>query len=303
MRIICLFFALHFTACQTIPAPQPIIDVHRHAPLASSQNKMNGPDEMLSNLRVSNVALAIVSVTSQEQLNLWNSVESSRLLLGVMMPCPRNLAKPLFDCFPATEGLPDLNWLRHEIENGSIGALHEMMFNYDGTPPNSPKMAQYWALAEELGVPVGVHSWSGPPKGESIRANQHCCPNYNGEMGNPMKMRAVLNRHTKLKVWLQHVGSDGEERPELWEETLKLLSDFPNVYVDLSITNSVLPIELYEVALNRLIEAGFGDRIMLGSDNISLHLILTRLQSLKSISAQQRRAILYGNAARFLELD
>jgi len=199
--------------------------------------------------------------------------------------------------------MPDLDWLRESAESGTIGAFHEMMFNYDGTPPDSPKMAPYWALAEEFGIPVGVHTWSGPPPGRSIRANPDCCPDYDGDMGNPKRLRTVLDRHPDLKIWLQHVGSDGNEIPELWNETLSLLASYPNVYVDLSITNSVLPLESYEGSLHRLIDAGFGDRIMLGTDNVPLALILERLGQLDGLTEKQRSAILYDNAANFLALD
>ncbi len=84
---------------------------------------------------------------------------------------------------------------------------------------------------------------------------------------------------------------------------MSLLEDYPNVYVDLSITNSILPIEDYEKALVRLVASGFGNRIMLGSDNVPLDIILKRLNSIKSISKKQRAAILYDNAANFLNLS
>ncbi|MCR9078363.1 MAG: amidohydrolase family protein [Hyphomonadaceae bacterium] len=302
MRAIGGFLLLALTACQTVESPQPIIDMHRHAPLASSFEPDGGPGSMATELREQSVVLSIVSVTSPAQAERWSDDTSDLFVLGAMMPCPKNLAER-YDCFPETDGLPDLVWLRDSLESGRIGAFHELMFNYDGTPPDSAKMAPYWALAAEYGVPVGVHSWSGPPPGRSIRANPNCCPDYDGEMGNPNQLRAVLHRHPDLKIWLQHIGSDGFEAAELWDETLSLLSDYPNVYLDLSITNSLLPIEVYENSLVRLIEAGFEDRVMLGSDNVPIALILERLEEIEIISDRQRAAILYENAAEFLDLD
>ena len=289
-------------ACQANERPQPIIDMHRHAPLASSFETDAGPSTMLAELEEHNVVLSILSITSPAQADLWSARTKDRFILGAMMPCPQNLADR-YDCFPKTSGLPDLNWLKERIESGQIGAFHEMMFNYDGTPPDSPKMAPFWALAASSGIPVGVHTWSGPPPGRSIRANPNCCPDYDGEMGNPEKLRSILDRHPDLKIWLQHVGSDGNRNPELWDETLSLLKDYPSVYVEMSITNSMLPIDIYERGLTRLINAGFEDRIMLGTDNVSLDLILDRLHQLESLTDAQRSAILYDNAARFLDLD
>ncbi len=298
---ITILFVL-LAGCQATQEPQRIIDVHRHAQLANSDEPDGGPREMLRDQSDHNVVLSVVSVTSPTQAQRWSDHATDELLLGVMLPCPLDRTQSSYHCFPETKGIPDIDWLRKNIQNGTIGAFHEMMFNYDGTLPNHPKMAPYWALAEEFNVPVGVHSWSGPPPGGSIRANPNCCPDYDGEIGNPMHLRPVLDRHPGLKIWLQHVGSDGDAKPELWQQTLDLLSEYPNVYVDLSITNSVLPIKQYENAINRLIDAGFGDRIMLGTDDFPLELILERLESLESISDEQRAAILYHNAADFFGL-
>ncbi len=298
---VALLFGLALSS-HAASSKQPIIDVHRHAPLANSDQPDAGPEEMLRELDEHNIVLAVVSLTSPEQAIRWSDNGSSRLLLGAMLPCPINRTRTEFHCFPETAGVPDLDWLRENIGNNVIGALHEVMFNYDGTRPDDLRMAPYWALAHELRVPVGVHSWSGPPPGASIREDPNCCPNYDGEMGSPILLRPVLDRHPGLRIWLQHVGSDGDAGEELWQQTLDLLRDYPNVYVDLSITNSVLPLEQYESALLRLINAGFGNRIMLGTDNFPVALVLQRLESLESISDEQRTAILYQNAADFFEL-
>lgn len=301
MRLVGSLTFLFLTACESVGTSQPIIDMHRHAPLASSFETDDGPEAMALELSQHNVVLSVVSISSPTQVEVWRGDTTGKFILGAMMPCPENLAER-YDCFPETAGLPDIDWLRRNLEAGTIGAFHELMFNYDGTPPDNPKMAPYWALAEEFDIPVGVHTWSGPPPGRSIRANPNCCPDYDGEMGNPKRLRAVLHRHPDLKIWIQHVGSDGSSAPDLWGETLNLLSDFPNVFLDLSITNSLLPIEIYEQSLLRLIEAGFGDRIMLGSDNVPIAVIIERLEQLDSITDQQRAAIFYENAAEFLEL-
>lgn len=53
----------------------------------------------------------------------------------------------------------------------------------------------------------------------------------------------------------------------------------------------------------RLIDAGFGDRLMFGSDTRPAGAALHRLESIGWLTASQRSAILYDNAARFLRLD
>jgi predicted TIM-barrel fold metal-dependent hydrolase len=71
----------------------------------------------------------------------------------------------------------------------------------------------------------------------------------------------------------------------------------------MSILNSVAPAETHEAELKRLITAGFGDRIMFGSDTRPAAPILRRLENIAWLTEKQRRAILYDNAARFLRLD
>ncbi|SIN95518.1 hypothetical protein SAMN02745824_2424 [Parasphingorhabdus marina DSM 22363] len=277
--------------------------MHLHAPMADSSETPDAPATTLAKLADNNIVLALVSITSPEQAESWHAVGRDRFLLGAMMPCPENLAPSSYVCFPETKGLPDIAWLEQSIRSGMIEALHEMMFNYDGSLPDDPKMAPYWALAKQWNIPVGVHTWSGPPPGKAIRRNPDCCPLYDRKIGNPRNLRPVLDRHPDLKIWLQHVGSDGSEAAELWRETIALLTDYPNVYVDLSITNSMLPVTEYEAALMRLINAGFGDRIMLGTDNVPLQLILDRMDEIDGLSDRQKQAILYDNAANFLELS
>ena len=299
-----LIFAFVLLAgCSNTEARFPIIDMHFHAPLSHQGLEKSDRDAALENMKTNNVVLSIVSITSPEQLEMWVSDGTPQIIAGAMMPCPLNLADPQYYCFPDSDGLPDLDWLESNVKSGRIGAFHEMMFNYDGTPPSADKMDRYWALAAAYDIPVGVHTWSGPPPGQSIRRDPNCCPDYNGDIGNPKNLRPVLEKYPTLKIWMQHTGSDGGSSDALWAETLALLSDYPSVYVDLSITNSVAPIEEYETALKKLIDAGFGDRILFGSDNLPVDLILGRLNDITTISEDQRRDILYNNAANFLGLS
>lgn len=301
-----LLFALAFVLLAGCSEPDvrfPIIDMHYHAPLSHQGSGQKERDAALASMQANNVVLSIVSITSPEQLDIWIGDGTPQFIAGPMMPCPQNLADPQFYCFPRSDGLPDMDWLEDNVQSGRIGVFHELMFNYDGTPPGAEKMDRYWALAAEYDIPVGVHTWSGPPPGQSIRRDPNCCPDYNGNIGNPKNLRPVLEKYPTLKIWMQHIGSDGDPSEDLWSETLALLSDYPSVYVDLSITNSVLPVEGYETALKRLIDAGFGDRILFGSDNLPVELILGRLTEISAISEEQRRDILYNNAAAFLGLS
>ena len=71
----------------------------------------------------------------------------------------------------------------------------------------------------------------------------------------------------------------------------------------MTILNSLAPAEAHERELRRLVDAGFGDRIMFGTDGQPAGPILRRLEEIRWLTTDQRRAILYDNAARFLRLD
>lgn len=279
----------------------PLIDVHRHAAWAYS-DKLAVHADQIAIINRSGIDNAVVSVTDYDEPERW---QHDNVIVGVKPFCPRNLAEPRYNCFPSTEGWADLGWLEHEIAEGRIGAIHELAPNYSGISPNNPRLQPYWALAAKYDLPVGVHTQRGPAPGGrfSSRANPDCCPDYDPAMGNPALLRPVLERHPGLRLWIQHVGAGRGDHMPFWEETMALLADYPNVYLDLSITNAAMPAKQYEAALAKLIEAGFEDRIMYGSDMLPIETTIERLNAIEWLSDAQRHAILYENAARFFRIE
>ena len=181
-----------------------------------------------------------------------------------------------------------------------------MGFNYTGTHPDDKRMWPYWALAARYDVPVAVHTSPGPSPGVGPRRDPRCCPEFNGEMGNPALLRTVLKRHPRLRILLQHVGGGGWEGNQSFpfdKETLALLTDHQPCTSIWSVVNSDAPEDVHQARLRRLIDAGFGDRILFGSDTRPAAPILRRLENIGWLTPAQRRAILYDNAARFLRID
>ncbi|GJM09807.1 MAG: hypothetical protein DHS20C11_20830 [Lysobacteraceae bacterium] len=289
------------TAPMAYAEHQQIIDVHRHAAWPHTSDRNNFRANVIKAMDRNNISVAVLSISSTDQIERWVKRYPGRFIAGPMLPCPENSGHPRFHCFESNRGLPELDWLERQIKAGHVGVLHEMMFNYDGSAPADEKVQPYWALAAEYDIPVGVHTESGPPPGGGLRSDPKCCPNYNGDMGNPELLRPVLQTYPGLRIWLQHVGSDGPGSG-FWDETLALLADYQNVYLDLTITNSVLPADQHEEALRQLINAGFGDRIMFGTDNIPADTILKRYEAIEWLTPTQRAAILHGNAERFFRL-
>jgi uncharacterized protein len=281
---------------------QPIIDVHKHASRPGTDDA-SARNALLAEMDAEGIVLSLLHIREPGDVEGWLKAAPGRFIGGPQMPCAVTPEAPFFLCFPETKGWPDLAWLEREMAARHIGILGEMGFNYTGTHPDDKRMSPYWALAAKYDVPVAVHISRGPPPGVGPRRDPRCCPAFNGEMGNPALLRPVLKRHPRLRILLQHAGAGGSPGNESFDnETLALLADYATVYFDMSIVNDG-PADVHEAKLRRFIDAGFGDRIMFGSDTRPAGPILRRHENIGWLAASQRRAILYDNAARFLRLD
>ena len=290
-----------------LPAParatQPIIDVHRHASWPGEDDAA-ARSAMLAEMDSTGVVLALLHINEPGDVPGWLRAAPGRFIGGPAMPCPPTPRKPFYRCFADTGGWPDLAWLESELAAGRIGMLGEMLFVYVGVHPDDARMRPYWALAAKYDVPVAIHINRGPPPGSGPRRDPRCCPAFDGEMGNPALLRPVLERHPRLRLLLQHAGTGSAPgHLPFHSETLALLRDYPALHVDLSILNSAASPAQHERELKRLIRAGFERRIMFGSDNRPVAPIIKRMNAIGWLTARQRRAIFYGNAARFLRLD
>ena len=282
---------------------QPIIDVHKHASRWGADDA-SARKALMAEMDAENIVLSLLHINEPGDVEGWLQAAPGRFIGGPRMPCPGSHPdKAGIGCFPETNGWPDLTWLERELAAGHIGELGEMGFNYSGTHPDDKRMSPYWALAAKYDVPVAVHISRGPPPGVGPRRDPKCCPAFNGEMGNPALLRSVLKRHPRLRILLQHAGAGGSPGNESFDnETFALLADYATVYFDMSIVNDG-PADVHEAKLRRFLDAGFGDRIMFGSDTRPAGPILRRIENIGWLTASQRRAMLYDNAARFLRLD
>jgi hypothetical protein len=180
-------------------------------------------------------------------------------------------------------------------KEGKLAALAEFAPQYEGLEPASPELEAYWALAEQLDIPVGIHMGLGPPG-----AAYAGFPEYRMRLSNPLLLEDVLVRHPKLRVYIMHAGW-----PFL-NELIGLLYAHPQTYIDIAVINWVLPQAEFHSYLRRLVDAGFSQRVMFGSDNMlwpdSIGLAVARTAA-PFLSDDQKRDIFCRNAARFLRLD
>jgi predicted TIM-barrel fold metal-dependent hydrolase len=162
--------------------------------------------------------------------------------------------------------------------------------------PSDMSVDDYFALAERLDVPVAVHMGTGG----SGRANVSM-PSFRASMGDPLLLEEVLARHPKLRVQIMHAGYP------MIDNTLALLQANSHVYVD--IAGLIWSYPIYEVNryIERLVRGGFGDRVMFGTDQLTwpglMAYSISIVQNADYLTSEQKRDILYNNAARFLRIE
>ncbi len=198
--------------------------------------------------------------------------------------------------FDAKTGKPTVDDLRRIVKGSHVSAFAEIASQYDGIAANDPRMEPYYALAEELDVPVGIHMGPGPPG-----AAYYLAPDYRMRLSSLLLLEDVLTRHPKLRLWAMHAG---------WpfaDDAIGALYAHPQLYVDIAIIDYAFPRKEFFGYLQRLVDAGFGNRIMFGSDEMvwpdAVSAAIDTIQSAPSLTSQQKRDILYNNAARFLRLE
>jgi predicted TIM-barrel fold metal-dependent hydrolase len=187
--------------------------------------------------------------------------------------------------------------LRRLVAEGKIAVFAEVGPQYEGMSPADPALEPYFALAEELDVPVGIHMGEGPPGGPNVEGYSA----YRVRMGNPLLLEDVLIRHPTLRIYVMHYGSP------FVDDMIALLYLYPQVYVDVAQNDWGFPRKYFHAQLRRLVEAGFGKRILFGSDQMiwpdTIRLAIETIESTDFPTAEQKRDIFYNNAARFLRLD
>jgi hypothetical protein len=190
----------------------------------------------------------------------------------------------------------DLAELRQLVKEGRVAVFAEITQQYRGISPNDPILEPYFALAEELDVPVGIHMGEGPPGGANVESYEK----YRVALGNPLLLEEVLVRHPRMRVYVMHYGSP------FVDDMIALMFSYPQVYVDVAQNDWGFPREHFYSQLKRLVDAGFSKRIMFGSDQMiwpeTIGLAIRTINDAPFLTAQEKRDIFYNNAARFLRL-
>lgn len=191
---------------------------------------------------------------------------------------------------------PSPDSLRALHEEGSLAVLAEVTNQYAGIAPSDERMEPYWALTEELDLPVGIHIGTGPPGVIYLGAT-----GYRARLHSALTLENVLVEHPGLRVYIMHAGY-----PFL-DDLLALMYAHPQVYVDVGVIVYTQPRAAFYGYLQGIVEAGFGNRVMFGSDHMvwpgAIERSIAVIEEAPFLSEEQKRDILYHNAARFLRLS
>jgi predicted TIM-barrel fold metal-dependent hydrolase len=299
----------------------PIIDVHLHAVAADSQGppplalcvpfatlplrdaKETFGEVFMTMLKKPACSDPVWSPTSDDELMRQTlAVMERRNIVGVVSggvervrawraAAPDRVIPALLFQLGARSPSPDA--VRRLHEDGQIAVLGEVTNQYVGVAPDDPAFEPYLALAEERDIPVGIHVGTGPPGAPYLGSAK-----YRARLHSALLLEEPLLRHPTLRLYIMHAGWP------MIDDLLAVLWTHPQVYVDVGVIDFALPRPEFHRYLQRIVEAGFGKRVMFGSDQMVWPGVIERaiegIESAPFLSAEQKRDILYNNAARFL---
>jgi uncharacterized protein len=233
----------------------------------------------------------IIALASGEPVDIerWRTAAPGRILRGLDL---RILPRPASARFQPRSPVE----VRSLWAAGAFDVLGEILAQYEGVSPDDPRLEPYWSLAEELGIPVAIHL--GPGGGGEAYSGSRA---YRASASSALTLEPVLIRHPRLRLYIMHAGYP------LLDDLLALLPAHPQVYVDIAAIVGTEPRSAFYRYLQSIVDAGFGDRIMFGTDqgvwpDLIEHSIMA-IETAPFLSPSQKRDILYNNAARFLRLD
>jgi predicted TIM-barrel fold metal-dependent hydrolase len=264
------------------PYPDQFFERFRHPPCPDPVWSPMTDDEVRSRTLAVMDRLNVIGVLSgpAERVEAWRRTRPERFIPALEFALEPELT---------------VARLREMRADGRLDVFGEVTTQYLGVAPDDPRLEPYWAMAEELDIPVGIHVGTGPPGVIYMGAE-----GYRASLHSALTMEPVLVRHPRLRVYLAHAGYP------MIDDLLALLYAHPQVHVDVGVIVYTQPRAAFYRYLERIVEAGFESRIMFGSDQMvwpeTIERAVRVIEEAPFLSRSQKRAILYDNAARFLRL-
>ncbi|WP_345212254.1 amidohydrolase family protein [Mucilaginibacter gynuensis] len=234
-------------------------------------------------LKQYNVVKAICSGTLKRNAD-YISADPERFISSLEYPDHQN------------NPIPDTATFRKMVMAKKFTVFGELGLQYEGRTLDESISEPYLAICEQYDIPVAVHTGIGPPE-----TPYHGSPNFTIAAGKPSCLEPVLKKHPKLKIQMMHMGY-----PYL-EETKAIMGVYPQVYADFSVIDWILPVQEFYDYLKALLTAGFGKRLMYGSDQMiwedAIPLSIKNVENAPFLNTQQKNDLFYNNAANFFHLQ
>lgn len=238
--------------------------------------------EVLAEMKRLNVTAVVFG--DPDQVKAWSAAAPDRVIPGTA-----------FKSVQTPDQAEQLKRLEVAFTKDGFKVMGEIGLQYEGISPSDMRAEPYFALAEKLDIPVAIHMGTGG----SGRANIGT-PSFRGSAGNPLLLEELLARHPKLRVQIMHAGYP------MAENLLTLLQANSHVYVDIAGLIWSYPRKEVNRYIQRIVDGGFGDRIMYGTDQLVwpglMAYSIGLIQNADYLTPEQKRDILYNNAARFLRI-
>ncbi len=295
-----LALAVAILLCTDAGAQQrKIIDVHFHARSAGDygvpppDNPMTGKSP---NAQTNNAILK-TNIAYLQKYHVVKAICSGSLLRNqdFIAKAPQLFIGSLEYPDHQNNPLPDTATFKRLYREKKFAVLGELGLQYEGKTLNDAEFEPYLVICEQLGIPVAIHTGEAAPN-----TPYHGSPNFTIAAGKPLTIEPVLKKHPRLKIQLMHMGY-----PFL-EETKALLNVYPQLYADISAVDWIVPKQEFYAYFKALITAGFGKRIMYGSDQMiwedAIPLSIKNVETAPFLNEQQKQDIFYNNAARFFNI-
>ena len=270
----------------------PVIDMHMHAyteywsdtrfcfpqPCVGLPTQITDPEELrpaaLAQMDQYNVVQAVVS-GGKEGVLAWTAESQDKFITGIQISRPDEIT------------YEDLEKL---LRSGRVQVLGELSLQYEFIPIDDDSVDPMLKLAHELDIPVHVHV-----------AGLGGSEDFPIHLGNPLRLAKVMAKYPGLRVYLENAAF-----PFL-EEVTSLMYQYPTVYAEVSTILHLTPRPVAYRYLQGLMDNGLGKRLMYGSDQMVWPEVIGEtieaIEHADFLTEEEKRDILYNNAARFLRLS
>lgn len=249
-------------------------------PLQPAKSDKEMQDEVMR--RIKDFNMTMVAFSDAEILHKWvKAAPKGRIIPGIGISNATEMTVKAF---------------RDSLTNGFYKVMAEVAPQYQGMSPSDMSLDPYFAVAEELNIPVGIHMGTGGNGMANLTQ-----PKFRASLGDPFLLEDLLARHPKMKIWVMHAGYPMAER------MIALMGANAYVYVDIAGMIWSYPLDEVHSYIKKMVEAGFEKRIMYGTDFMMWPRLFETsmgvIEHAQYLSEDQKRDILFNNAARFFRMD